>query len=37
MEQIEAVIDDLKSLEEGILGVGGLSGERVLIVSRFSF
>jgi hypothetical protein len=36
MEHIWAVIHDLKSLEEGILGVDGLSGERVLIIRPIS-
>jgi hypothetical protein len=36
MERIESVIDDLKSLKEGIQGVNGPSGERVLIICSIS-
>jgi hypothetical protein len=36
MEQISAVIDEPKDLEEGVLGKDGLTGEKVLIISPIS-
>jgi hypothetical protein len=36
MEQISAVIDELKDLEEGVLGIDGLTRDKVLIISPIS-
>jgi hypothetical protein len=34
MEQIHVIMDDLHAFEDGVLGINGLSGEQVIIVSQ---